>query len=74
MMRTLTSEAIEFGNFILIASIHLWNQSTENFMSSSPLGCDIRNLADNTLATTSDRLFCSLNFLDKLWFSFWTAN
>ena len=24
----------------LIASIHLWNQSIENFMSSSPLGCD----------------------------------
>ena len=30
-MRTLTWEGIEFGNFILIASIHLWNQSTENF-------------------------------------------
>ena len=39
-MRTLVREGIEFGNFILIASIHLWNQSTENSMSSSPLGCD----------------------------------
>ena len=39
-MRTLTWEGIEFGNFILIASIHLWNQSIENVMSSSPLGCD----------------------------------
>ena len=37
-MRTLTLEGIEFGDFILIASIHLWNQSTENFMSLSPLG------------------------------------
>ena len=24
----------------LIATIHLWNQSIENSMSSSPLGCD----------------------------------
>ena len=40
MMRTLTWEGIEFGNFILIASIHLWDQSSENFMSSSPSGCD----------------------------------
>ena len=39
-MRTLTWEGFEFGDFILIASIHLWNQSIENFMSSSPLGCD----------------------------------
>ena len=40
-MQTLTLEGIEFGNFILIASIHLWNQSIENFMSSSPpSGCD----------------------------------
>ena len=38
-MRTLTWEGIEFGDFMFIASIHLWNQSIENFMSSSPLGC-----------------------------------
>ena len=35
----LTWEGIEFGNFILIAAIHYWNQPTENSMSSSPLGC-----------------------------------
>ena len=39
-MRTLTWECIEFGNFILSASIHLWNRSIENLMSSSPFGCD----------------------------------
>ena len=39
-MRTLTWEGIEFGNFILIASIHLWNQCIENFTSSSLLVCD----------------------------------
>ena len=39
-MRTLTGESIKFCNFILIASIHLWSQYIENFMSSSPLGCD----------------------------------
>ena len=39
-MRTLTWEGIEFGNFILIASIHLWNQSIENFTWSSPLRCN----------------------------------
>ena len=39
-MPKLTWEGTEFGNFILIAFIHLWNQSIENFMSSSPLGCD----------------------------------
>ena len=39
-MRTSTWEGTEFSNFILIASIHLWNQSIENFMSSSSLGCD----------------------------------
>ena len=39
-MQTLTWEGTEFGNFILIASIHLRGQSIENFMSSSPLGCD----------------------------------
>ena len=39
-MQTLTQEGIEFGNFILIASIHLRGQSIENFMSLSPLGCD----------------------------------
>ena len=39
-MPTLTWEGIEFGDFILIASIHLSNQSIENFMSSSRLGCD----------------------------------
>ena len=39
-MRTLTWEGIEFGNFISIASIYFWNRSIENFMSSSPLGCD----------------------------------
>ena len=27
-------------NFILIASMHLSNESTENFMSSALLGCD----------------------------------
>ena len=37
-MRTLTSFVI------LIASIHLRNQSIENFMSSSPLGCDFVRL------------------------------
>ena len=36
-MRTMTWEGTEFGNFILFASIHLWNQSIENFMSLSPL-------------------------------------
>ena len=30
-MRTLTWEGIKFGNFILIAFIHLWDQSIENF-------------------------------------------
>ena len=39
-MRTLTWEGIELGNFILTASIHLWNQFIENCMSSLPLGCD----------------------------------
>ena len=32
MMRTLAWEGIELGNFILIASIHLWNQSIKNFV------------------------------------------
>ena len=43
-MRTLAWEGIEFGNFILIATMHLWNQSIENSMSSSPLGCDFVTL------------------------------
>ena len=56
-MRTLTWESIDFGNFILIASIHLWNQSIENFMSSSPWGCDfvispMARLRDHTLKAT----------------------
>ena len=38
MVRTLTLEGTEFGNFILIASIDLRNQSIENFMSLSPFG------------------------------------
>ena len=39
-IRMLTWDGTEFYDFILIASIHLWNQYTENFMSSSPLRCD----------------------------------
>ena len=39
-MPTLRSEGTEYGNFILIATIRLWNQSIENLMSSWPLGCD----------------------------------
>ena len=39
-VRTLSWEGIEFGNFILIAAIHYWNQLIENSMSSSSLGCD----------------------------------
>ena len=39
-VRTLSWEGIEFGNFILIAAIHYWNQPTENSISSSSLECD----------------------------------
>ena len=39
-MLTLAWENLEFGNFILITTIHFWNQSVENSMLSSPLGCD----------------------------------
>ena len=41
-MRALAWEDFEFGNFILITTIHLWNQSIffENSMLSWPLGCD----------------------------------
>ena len=39
-MRTLAWDSIEFGNFILITTIRLWNQCIENSMSLSPLGCD----------------------------------
>ena len=40
MTRTLPREGTEYGNFILIATIHLWNQFIENSISSLPLGYD----------------------------------
>ena len=40
MVRTLPWENIEFGNFILIAAVRMWNQSIENTMSSLPSECD----------------------------------
>ena len=39
-VRTLIWKGIQFGNFILIAAIHYWNQLIENAMSLPPLRCD----------------------------------
>ena len=45
-MRTLAWEGNEFGDFILIASIHLWNQSIENFVVVVTFRVWFRNLAN----------------------------
>ena len=55
-IRTLAWEVTEFGNFILITTIHLWNQPLENSMSSSPLGCDfVTSLLTDALKKTSTK-------------------
>ena len=61
-MRTMTWEGTEFGNFILIASIHLRDQSIENFMSSSPLGCDFVT----SLLSNKHRCYVQINSVGKL--------
>ena len=53
-MQTLPWDGIEFGNIILIATIHLWDQSIENSMSSSPLGCDFVTSLLSSCGTTHD--------------------
>ena len=50
-MQTSPSEGTKYRNFILIATIHMWNQSVENSLSPSPSGCDsVTSLMSETVS------------------------